>query len=219
MNRVLITGGSRGIGLAIAHEFNRDANKVLVLSRNPSIVDFTHTIKCDVLEQDSMEKALKNVEKCWGNIDILINNVGGGGRWGEDKFPEDFEEWQQVYQKNAGAATQFTRAFLPHMRAQKWGRVITISSIYGKESGGNPWFTMAKAAEIALMKSLAIQRIPGVTFNTVCPGYINVEGKPTRSYAGTPEDVAHLVSFLASDKAKHINGACITVDGGESRSF
>jgi len=125
----------------------------------------------------------------------------------------------------------FTYEYLKKKR--KWGRVITISSIYGKEKGPNPGFTAAKAAQIAFMKSLAGKH-EGITFNIICPGHIDT-GKPNVKYAylmekilkfpykpekiGKPEDVANIVCFLCSDKAKHIDGAVITVDGGESHSF
>ena len=78
--------------------------------------------------------------------------------------------WSEVYEKNAMAAVRFTRRALPHMRRSKWGRVVTITSIYGgKEGGGRPWFTMAKAAETGLMKSLSAMTYlvrEGITFNS-----------------------------------------------------
>src|SRR5262249_15580356 len=102
--------------------------------------------------------------------DILINNVGGGGRWGnEDIANTGAEVWEEVYQKNAGVAVELVRRCLPHMRQRKWGRVVTITSILGgKEGNGRPWFVMAKAAQTALMKSLASQSYlaqDGLTFN------------------------------------------------------
>ncbi|MBI2631637.1 SDR family oxidoreductase, partial [Candidatus Pacearchaeota archaeon] len=143
----------------------------------------------------------------------------GGGTWGTEEY-ENFLEWDEVYNKNAGFARKLTMKFLPYMKKHKWGRVITISSIFGKESGGRPWFVMAKAAEIALMKTLA-GKYEEITFNTIAPGYIDV-GKSFLEkprFVGKPEDIASIVVFLCSDKAKFINGACIVVDGGESRSF
>ena len=168
-------------------------------------------ISADVTKDEDINKIL-----FFGPYDILINNVGGGGRWGTENY-EEFKEWEEVYLKNAGAARKFTMNCLPYMKKQKWGRVITIASIYGKEKGGRPWFNMAKAAEISLMKNLA-GRYKGVTFNTIAPGHIDIGTKDYKG-EGKPEDVAGIAVFLCSDRAKYINGACITVDGGESISF
>lgn len=202
--RALVTGGSKGIGKAIAESLKSEGVEVTILSR-------TEGLKIDVMKDD-----LSSID---GNYDILINNVGGGGTWGSENY-ELFNEWDEVYKKNAGAAIKLTMHCLPYMKSRKWGRIITISSIYGKESGGRPWFVIAKAAEIALMKSLA-GKYEGVTFNTIAPGYIDV-GKPfldKPKFLGKPEDVAGIVTFLCSEKAEFVNGACIVVDGGESRSF
>ncbi len=197
----LVTGGSKGIGKAIAEELKKEGCLVDICSRTKGII-------VDVLKDD--------LTKINGNYDILINNVGGGGRWGSENY-EKFDEWEEVYEKNAGVARKLTMKCLPYMKKQKWGRVITIASIYGKESGGKPWFNMAKAAEISLMKCLA-GKYEGITFNTIAPGPIDI-GTKNYSGKGKPEDVAGIVTFLCSNKAKHINGSCITVDGGESKSF
>ncbi len=128
------------------------------------------------------------------------------------------------------------------MQKQKWGRVITITSTYGKEGGGRPWFNVAKAAETALMKNLALNfRLArsGITFNSIAPGCIMIpdtgwedeEKKSPKSFKkfinakfplgrlGTPEEVASVVTFIASEKASLVNGASILVDGGESKVF
>ena len=199
--KVLVTGGSRGIGASIALELSKEGCLVDICSRTKGII-------IDVLDGD--------FSKVDGEYDILINNVGGGGRWGTENY-EEFQEWEDVYEKNAGAARKLTMKCLPYMRKNNWGRVVTISSIFGKEAGGRPWFNMAKAAEISLMKNLA-GRYKGITFNTIAPGYVDIGNN---EYHGDckPEDVAWLVVFLCSEKAKHINGSCITVDDGKSRSF
>jgi len=204
--RALVTGGSKGIGKSISELLKKEGVDVTVLSR-------TEGLKIDVLTD--------NLSSVPNNFDILINNVGGGGTWGSEEY-ESFNEWDEVYKKNAGVATKLTMKCLPYMKKKKWGRVITISSMYGKESGGKPWFVMAKSAEIALMKSLS-GKYEGITFNTIAPGYIDV-GKDfgnisEKAKIGSPEDVANLVVFLCSDKANFINGACISIDGGESKSF
>ena len=141
--------------------------------------------------------------------DILINNVGGMGQGNTH---------HQAMNMNYDVMVDLTESFLNSRK--KKGKVITIASIYGKEKGHNQYFTAANSAQIAYMKSMS-GKYTGVTFNTVCPGHIDV-GKqfPDRpKIIGKPEDVANLVTFLCSDNAKHINGACIVVDGGESHSF
>ena len=199
--RVLVTGGSRGIGRSIADELLKEGCVVDICSRTEGII-------IDVLKDD--------LNKIDGQYDILINNVGGGGRWGSEEY-EQFEEWEEVYEKNAGVARKLTMKCIPYMRDKKWGRVVIISSIYGKEDGGRPWFNMAKAAEISLMKNLS-GKYEGVTFNSVAPGHIDV-GNNKYYGEGKPEDIAWLVVFLCSNRARYINGACIAVDGGESKSF
>lgn len=184
----LVTGGSKGIGLAIREALEREGCDVVSWSRT---------------EGQDIDLYLYKIP----DIDILINNVGGRGSVREDS---SYFNWD--VQKD------LTEQFIK--QDKKWGRVINITSIYGKEKGHNPYFTAMKAAQIAFIKSLA-GTVPGTTLNSIAPGHIDV-GKPfpdNPKILGSPEDVANIVTFLCSDKAKHINGACITVDGGESHSF
>ncbi len=195
--KVLISGGSKGIGKAIKDRLDHE------------VYDFSRSTKVDLMTDEGLEYTKEYLRN--GHFQILINNVGGGGTW---TYPDK----KLVMEKNFWIMEELTKAFL-HSKP-KWGRVITISSIYGKEKGKNPIFTATKAAQIAYMKSLA-GRYKGVTFNTICPGHIQV-GKPfpdNPKVIGKPEDVAGLVNFLCSDEASHINGATITVDGGQSSSF
>lgn len=250
----LVTGGSHGIGLATAHALADEGCNVAICSRtHERLAQATAELRAkgvkilgisaDVLQPSSIENVVKTIIKSWKTIHILVNNVGGGGRWGGDSIEDTPEQvWVDVYNKNAMAAVRFVRLVIPFMRKQKWGRVITIASMYGREGGGRPWFNMSKSAEISLMKTLAMNPVlarSGITFNTVAPGNIMILGtgwdeerkKDVISFQrmvdsncplgrlGTPEEVASVVVFLCSEKASLVNGACIAVDGGESRSF
>jgi len=250
----LVTGGSHGIGFGIALALAKEGCNVAICSRNKDRIEQTVArlkaegvnsigISADVLIRDDIHRVMEAVTNSWGTIHILVNNVGGGGRWGSPIVEETPEEvWIDVYNKNAMAAVRFTRLAIPFMRKQKWGRVVTIASIYGREGGGRPWFNMAKSAEISLMKTLAMNpdlAREGITFNSVAPGAIMIPDtgweeemkKNPKEFErmvnsnfplgrlGTPEEVASVVVFICSEKASLLNGACIVVDGGESRSF
>lgn len=251
----LVTGGSHGIGLASAKRLASAGCNIAICSRSQQRLDAALgelrvygvellNVAADMLEPEAADRVMDFVDREWGGVQILVNNVGGGGRWGKEIVEEtDIRVWSEVYEKNAMAAVRFTRRALPHMRAGKWGRVVTITSIYGgKEGLGRPWFTMAKAAETGLMKSLSAMPYlvrDGITFNSVAPGGIYIAGtgfedEQRRDPAafqrmidaeyplgrlGTPEEVAAVVAFLCSTEASLVNGANITVDGGQSRSF
>jgi 3-oxoacyl-[acyl-carrier protein] reductase len=246
----LVTGGSHGIGRAIALTLAGEGCNVAICARDEQrVIETTKEIEArgvaaigvsaDVMASEDIDRVMTVVTRSWGSLHILINNVGGGGRWGSDSVEETAEEvWLDVYNKNALAAVRFTVGFIPYMRKQKWGRVITITSVYGKEGGGRPWFNMAKSAQMALMKNLAMKKDlvrDGITFNSVAPGGIMIPDTGweqelktdpakldrdfTQGRLGTPEEVANVVVFMCSECASLLNGACIAVDGGESRSF
>lgn len=250
----LVTGGSHGIGFAIARALAAEGCHVAICARQKQRIQQAVAelqamgvsamgIEADVLKLSDIKRVMKTVISAWGTIHILINNAGGGGRWGTSSFEKTAENvWMDVYNKNTMAAVRFIRLALPCMRKQKWGRIITITSILGREGGGRPWFNMAKTAQTALMKNLAMNAElarAGITFNSVAPGCIMIpdtgwaeeEKKDPAAFRrmvmekfplgrlGTPEEVAGVVVFLCSEKARLVNGASILVDGGESRAF
>ena len=256
----LVTGASHGIGRSIALALATEGVNVAICARNSprpgydgkleetkaeieSTGVLSIAVSADVLNPDDVCRVTETVTKAWGTVHVLVNNVGGGGSWGNPKVEETPEDvWMDVYGKNALSAVRFTMWALPLMRKQKWGRVVSITSIYGKEAGGRPWFNMAKAAETSLMKNLAVNAElvrDGITFNSVAPGGIMVpntgwelqkENSPTEfaqmidgqfplGRLGTPEEVASIVCFVCSEQATLLNGATISVDGGESKSF
>lgn len=251
--RALITGGSHGIGLAIAHKLADEGVSVALLSRNNLVlkrqseilvrkgVDSIHLI-CDVGSEEEVDNAWKELTEAWGGVDILINNVGGGGRWGsEDVLDTSLQVWDEVFRKNFGVAAQLTKLAIPNMMENNWGRVITITSIYGEKIGGRPWFNVAKVAQATLMKNFARNQKyarSGITFNAIAPGSILI---PDTGWAalkdsdplefskfseslpfgrlGSPEEIANLTVFVCSSLASYINGASITIDGGESSAL
>lgn len=249
----LVTGGSHGIGHAIALALADEGCNVAICALDKEGVDqVVQEIKskgvdaigvvCDVINLEDINRVMKTMLDAWGTIHILVNNVGGGGRWGSSVVEETKEEvWLEVYNKNALTAVRFTMKSIPFMKKQKWGRVVTIASIHGAEGGGRPWFNMAKSAEISLMKTLAMNSDlvkDGITFNSVAPGPIMISGtgwekakeENSQEYQdiikniptgrlGMPEEVADVVVFLCSPKASLVNGACVAIDGGESKSF
>ena len=251
----LVTGGSHGIGLATAKRLASEGCHVAICSRSQQRLDEAMgglqaygvkllAVAADVLDTAAADRVMDVVDREWGGVQILVNNVGGGGRWGKESVEDTaLDVWSEVYEKNAMAAVRFTRRALPHMRHGKWGRVVTITSIYGgKEGVGRPWFTMAKAAETGLMKSLSAMAYlvrEGITFNSVAPGGIYIPGTGFEderrrdpqgfqrmvdeeyplARLGTTEEVAAVVAFLCSTEASLVNGANITVDGGQSRAF
>lgn len=249
-----ISGGTHGIGRAIAFSLAQEGCRVAVCSRTPERVaamqeelkardvDFL-CLQADVTRQEDTARVMDAVIRRWGTVHILVNNVGGGGRWGQEVYEETEESvWMEVYEKNVLSAIRLTRMAIPFMRREKWGRVVTITSIYGRESGGRPWFCMAKSAQTSFMKAMAKSSSlaqDGITFNSVAPGAIMIAGtgweKERKENAsqtedfirrelplgrfGTPEEVAAVVTFICSGAASLLNGASIPVDGGQSKSM
>jgi len=250
----LVTGSTHGIGRSIALSLADEKCNVAICSRDKKKINETLEqlkkrnidrlgIQADVMDKIDIERVMNQIIDKWGTIHILINSVGGGGRWGSDIIEETEEKvFSEVYCKNAMAAVRFTMLAIPFMRKQKWGRIVTITSIYGKEAGGRPWYAIAKTAETAFMKSLSIKHYlskDNITFNSVAPGAIMIpdtgweiasreKPKETEEFLkkeipaerfGRPEEIANLVTFLCSENAAYINGASITIDGGQSRAL
>ncbi|MBI2064439.1 MAG: SDR family oxidoreductase [Candidatus Yanofskybacteria bacterium] len=250
----LVTGGSHGIGRAIALTLADEGCNVAICARNKQRIDevvgeierkkvIGKGIMADATNPDDVTRVVNEITISWGRLHILINNVGGGGSWGSDDVEQTPENvWREVYDKNVMSAIRFTMSCLPLMRKEKWGRVVTVSSICGRETGGRAWYSVAKSAQISLMKNLSANHDlvrDGITFNSVAPGHIMIPdtgldkkqkenpGEFSKFVSenfplgrlGSPEEVASVVAFMCSDRASLLNGSSVVIDGGQSRFF
>lgn len=194
-------------------------------------------VVADVTVPEDVARVVAETTRAFGGVDILVNNVGGSRGGGLLELTEG--EWREVLEINLMSAVRVSRLVVPLMERQGWGRIINIVSVWGRESGGAMAYNAAKAGLISFTKALANQVARhGILVNSVAPGPILFPGggwqrrqqadpQGVRSFIqntiplgrlGTPEEVAALVTFLASERASFITGACITVDGGGSRS-
>ncbi len=247
----MITGGSHGLGKQAADSLAREGCKVSICARGKEQLDATMAeftakgyevsgTQADVTSEEESNRFYGDTVAQLGQPDILVNNVGG--RRGSVDFEETtMEQFREGLEVNLFSGVALVAKVLPHMKAQRWGRIITISSIYGREYGGSIDYMTGKAGMIAFCKHLAVQMIPyNVLVNCVAPGSIDFPGSTWDRFQqnntpevvaefigrnlpagkfGWPEPIGETVAFLASDRADLITGACLNVDGGQSRSL
>ena len=235
MKRVaFITGGSRGIGRAIARRLAAEGCAVGIdyLQAKDQAEDLVRELTArgcaDVADRDAVTAAIRRVEAELGAVSLLVNNAGIAGQHQFQDITEDF--WRRLFAVNVDGAFHTIQAVLPRMIHEKAGCIVNISSIWGQRGAScEAAYSAAKAALIGLTRSLAMELAPsGIRVNCVAPGVIRTDmvevlGAETLSALaeqtplgrlGTPEDVAAAVAFLAGEGAGFITGQVITADGG-----
>lgn len=241
MNRVaLVTGASRGIGRAIAVELAREGWAVgvnylehreaaeLLVRRLRDSGHMAIAVGADVADRQAVEAMVQATKAELGPVGLLVNNAGIS-RQGLFQDTDD-EAWDRTLAVNLTGARNTAKAVLPHMLSEKQGCIINISSIWGLRGAScEVAYACSKAAIIGLTRSLALELAPsGIRVNCVAPGCIETDmvralGAETRAMLveetpmgrlGTPEDIAHAVAFLASERAAFLTGQVLTADGG-----
>ena len=225
---VLVTGGNRGIGLAIARRFAEDGHRVAVTVRSGTPPAGLLAVKCDVTEPATVDTAFDEVAAQHGPVEILVSNAGVTADGLLARMSD--ETFARVLDANLTGAFSVTRRALRGMLRARWGRIVYVSSVVGLSgAAGQANYAASKAGLVGLARSVAREvGSRGITANVVAPGFVTtdmtevISEKRTEELLGqiplgrraAPAEVAELVHFLAGDGAGYITGAVVPVDGG-----
>lgn len=249
--RALVTGGARGIGQAIAVDLSREGAKVVFTSRNQNKLEETldkiggteaghYAMNIDLYEEGAPEKFSKNVRENFGQLDIVVNNIGDTLKVTDPYCP--LSDWRRVFRLNLEVAIEINNLFIPHMKDQDWGRIVNISSTASMENNGPVTFCCAKAALTAYTRSMGrilAMETGNVVMSTVLPGIVITEGghwdkvlKERPEHAdkyiadrcplgrfGEIWEISPIVVMLCSNQATFCQGTIVPVDAGQSRHF
>ena len=245
-NRVaVVTGAGRGIGLSIAKRFLLEGAKVVLADTQAGTLDeavhslgalaeSARAVSCDVSNTEDVQRLISTTERQFGRVAILVNNAGISPKHAGLKAPVetmDEAEWRKVLDVNLTGAFLCSRACLPHMKANGWGRIVNIASQAGRTRSdiAGAHYAASKAGMMGLARTLAAEvGKDGITCNSIAPGRIETAMAAEAGAAvnaayltripvgrlGTPDDVAAAVAFLASDEAGFISGVTLDVNGG-----
>jgi NAD(P)-dependent dehydrogenase (short-subunit alcohol dehydrogenase family) len=235
----IVTGAAQGIGEAIARRLAAAGAAIAVADVNweqaqqvaKSLGDDSFPVRLDVSSSGSVGSAVAEVLQRKGQIDVLVNNAGIAGR-AAPLWEQTDDDWQRAIAVNLTGVFQCCRAVVPHMRSRRYGRIVNIASIAGKE--GNPRmvpYSATKAAVIALTKSLGKEvATEGICVNAVSPAVVHtpildqltpeqvsyMTQRIPMSRTGKPEEIAAVVHFLASPDCSFVTAQCYDVSGGRA---
>jgi 3-hydroxybutyrate dehydrogenase len=246
----VVTGGGRGIGAAVARALAQAGARVVVSARSAGQIEGVAAdladagfeacaVACDVTDPESVDRLLGAAEAELGPVEILVNNAGVSSSAPLRNL--ELEEWNRLMAVNATGTFLCTRAFLPGMVANGWGRVINVASVAGRAGAAYiSAYAASKHAVIGFTRSVAAEvAAKGVTVNAICPGYVETpmtDASVERIVAKTglspdeargrivalnpqgrliePDEVAYLAVVLCDPRARGVNGQAIGVDGG-----
>ncbi|MFT4045033.1 MAG: 3-oxoacyl-ACP reductase FabG1 [Gordonia sp. (in: high G+C Gram-positive bacteria)] len=225
---VLVTGGNRGIGLAVARRLADDGHKVAVTHRGSGAPEGLFGVKCDVTDTDSVNQAFDEVAAQQGPVEVLVANAGVTDNMLLMRLSD--EAFENVIDANLVGAFRCARRATKGMQRAKWGRMIFLGSVVATSGvPGQANYAASKAGLIGLARSIARELgSRNITANVVAPGFIETDmtAEMEDRYiemakqaiplgrTGKPEQVAAAISFLASDQADYITGVVLPVDGG-----
>ena len=224
----IVTGAAQGIGKAIAARLVKDGMRVAIVDINQEAAVAAAeelAVQCDVSQEEQVNTAVQKVLERFGTVDVLVNNAGILSL--KKPFVEYTKaDWDKIFGINFMGDVFFCKAVIPTMKEKKSGRIINMAS-QSAETGGlaaSPIYAASKAAVWCMTKSLAGEMGPyQVTVNAVAPGYIMTEMTRNAGYRddmvpmkrlGTPEDVADVVGFLASEDSRYVTGMIVDINGG-----
>ena len=214
----LVTGGTRGIGAAVAGALRDRGWRVVALGRTGG------DVMADVGDPEAVERAFAEARERFGPVHVLVNNAGH--RRDGLAIRMSAEEWGSVVDTNLSGAFHCTRRALDDMLSARWGRIVNVSSIVAERANpGQANYAASKAGLLALTRTVAREMArKGITCNAVLPGVIETDmtadvadglvGAVPAGRVGQPADVAACVAFLCSEEASYVNGATLAVDGG-----